>query len=182
MTTASTCRPWLQGCRAGGSEQAWPGAWPACAAMQQNRQLRLLVRHIASLCLHTACPGLQPWLAAGQHRHLPHRPAWLRDAQAPALAAALPWRRILDNLPIGMVRMRDDDGEQVKTYERGFPVGFADVSRPWGGGRREPPARRAALWQRWCLGCARQRALLPGTPAGRFPCAQALAWTTRHRF
>ncbi|KAL4429596.1 hypothetical protein ABPG77_008645 [Micractinium sp. CCAP 211/92] len=33
---------------------------------------------------------------------------------------------ILDNLPIGMVRMRDDDGEQVKTYERGFPVGFAD--------------------------------------------------------
>lgn len=28
-----------------------------------------------------------------------------------------------------MVRMRDDDGEQVKTYERGFPVGFMDVSR-----------------------------------------------------
>ena len=36
--------------------------------------------------------------------------------------------RILDNLPIGMVRMRDDGGEQVKTYERGFPVGFTDVS------------------------------------------------------
>lgn len=35
--------------------------------------------------------------------------------------------RILDNLPIGMVRMRDDDGEQVKTYERGFPVGAMDV-------------------------------------------------------
>ncbi|KAL4458390.1 hypothetical protein ABPG75_013255 [Micractinium tetrahymenae] len=33
---------------------------------------------------------------------------------------------ILDNLPIGMVLMRDDDGEQVKTYERGFPVGFMD--------------------------------------------------------
>ncbi|PSC68332.1 Transmembrane 9 superfamily member 4 [Micractinium conductrix] len=33
---------------------------------------------------------------------------------------------ILDNLPIGMVRMRDDNGEQVKTYERGFPVGFMD--------------------------------------------------------
>jgi len=37
-------------------------------------------------------------------------------------------RRILDNLPIGMVRMREDDGEQIKTYERGFPVGFMDVS------------------------------------------------------
>lgn len=41
--------------------------------------------------------------------------------------AALPCR-ILDNLPIGMVRMREDNGEQVKTYERGFPVGFQDVS------------------------------------------------------
>jgi hypothetical protein len=36
--------------------------------------------------------------------------------------------RILDNLPIGMVRMREDQGELVKTYERGFPVGFQDVS------------------------------------------------------
>lgn len=36
--------------------------------------------------------------------------------------------RILDNLPIGIVRMREDDGQQVKTYERGFPVGFMDVS------------------------------------------------------
>lgn len=25
--------------------------------------------------------------------------------------------------------MRDDNGEQVKTYERGFPVGFQDVRR-----------------------------------------------------
>ncbi|PRW59585.1 transmembrane 9 superfamily member 7 [Chlorella sorokiniana] len=33
---------------------------------------------------------------------------------------------ILDNLPIGIVRMREDNGEQVKTYERGFPVGFQD--------------------------------------------------------
>lgn len=38
-------------------------------------------------------------------------------------------RRILDNLPIGIVRMREDNGEQVKTYERGFPVGFQDVRR-----------------------------------------------------
>jgi hypothetical protein len=33
-----------------------------------------------------------------------------------------------------MVRMRDDDGKQVKSYERGFPVGFMDVSGP---GERE---------------------------------------------
>lgn len=33
---------------------------------------------------------------------------------------------ILDNLPIGMIRLRDDKGKQVKTYERGFPVGFKD--------------------------------------------------------
>lgn len=33
---------------------------------------------------------------------------------------------ILDNLPIGMIRLREDKGKQVKTYERGFPVGFKD--------------------------------------------------------
>mmetsp|Transcript_25046 Transcript_25046/g.59618 ORF Transcript_25046/g.59618 Transcript_25046/m.59618 type:complete len:264 (-) Transcript_25046:1426-2217(-) len=31
---------------------------------------------------------------------------------------------ILDNLPVGMVKMRQENGAQVKTYERGFPVGF----------------------------------------------------------
>ena len=31
---------------------------------------------------------------------------------------------ILDNLPLAMVRMREIKGEQIKTYERGFPVGF----------------------------------------------------------
>ena len=30
----------------------------------------------------------------------------------------------LDNLPLAMVRMRDIDGKQIKTYERGFPGGF----------------------------------------------------------
>jgi transmembrane 9 superfamily protein 2/4 len=33
---------------------------------------------------------------------------------------------ILDNLPVGMVRIREDNGKQVKSYERGFPVGFQD--------------------------------------------------------
>ena len=35
-------------------------------------------------------------------------------------------RRILDNLPVAMVKMRKDEskGTLVKTYERGFPVGF----------------------------------------------------------
>ena len=36
-------------------------------------------------------------------------------------------RRILDNLPIAVVKMRDDNGKAVKTYERGFAVGFLDV-------------------------------------------------------
>eukprot|EP01025_Chloroclados_australasicus_P056743 TRINITY_DN70596_c0_g1_i1.p1 TRINITY_DN70596_c0_g1~~TRINITY_DN70596_c0_g1_i1.p1 ORF type:complete len:675 (+),score=56.16 TRINITY_DN70596_c0_g1_i1:113-2026(+) len=31
---------------------------------------------------------------------------------------------ILDNLPVGMVRMREENGVEVKTYERGYPVGF----------------------------------------------------------
>ena len=32
---------------------------------------------------------------------------------------------ILDNLPVAMVRMlENEEGEQLKTYERGFPVGF----------------------------------------------------------
>lgn len=35
---------------------------------------------------------------------------------------------ILDNLPVGMVVIKDDKGKQIKTYERGFPVGFMDAS------------------------------------------------------
>ena len=33
---------------------------------------------------------------------------------------------ILDNLPVAMVKMRarEDTGESIKTYERGYPVGF----------------------------------------------------------
>eukprot|EP00217_Crustomastix_stigmatica_P010071 CAMPEP_0183796094 /NCGR_PEP_ID=MMETSP0803_2-20130417/8158_1 /TAXON_ID=195967 /ORGANISM="Crustomastix stigmata, Strain CCMP3273" /LENGTH=637 /DNA_ID=CAMNT_0026040699 /DNA_START=40 /DNA_END=1953 /DNA_ORIENTATION=+ len=31
---------------------------------------------------------------------------------------------ILDNLPVAMVKMREEGGVPVKTYERGFPVGF----------------------------------------------------------
>uniref|UniRef100_A0A7S0WU25 Transmembrane 9 superfamily member n=1 Tax=Pyramimonas obovata TaxID=1411642 RepID=A0A7S0WU25_9CHLO len=31
---------------------------------------------------------------------------------------------ILDNLPVGMVKIREENGLPVKTYERGFPVGF----------------------------------------------------------
>ena len=31
---------------------------------------------------------------------------------------------ILDNLPVAMVKMREDNGKPFKTYERGFPVGF----------------------------------------------------------
>ncbi len=35
--------------------------------------------------------------------------------------------RILDNLPIAIVRLRDDNGQPFKTYERGFPVGRMEV-------------------------------------------------------
>lgn len=37
--------------------------------------------------------------------------------------------RILDNLPVAMVKMRKDEktGNLVKLYERGFPVGFSAV-------------------------------------------------------
>jgi transmembrane 9 superfamily protein 2/4 len=31
---------------------------------------------------------------------------------------------ILDNLPVGMVKIREENGKPVKTYERGYPVGF----------------------------------------------------------
>lgn len=31
---------------------------------------------------------------------------------------------ILDNLPVGMVKIREEGGKPVKTYERGYPVGF----------------------------------------------------------
>ena len=39
-------------------------------------------------------------------------------------------RRILDNLPIAIVRLREDNGQPFKTYERGFPVGRVEVSQP----------------------------------------------------
>ena len=61
------------------------------------------------------------------------------------LRAPRPAHRILDNLPIGMVRMRDDNGEQVKTYERGFPVGFMDVSAA------EEAAAGLRLWENFNL-------------------------------
>ena len=35
--------------------------------------------------------------------------------------------RILDNLPIAIVRLREDNGQPFKTYERGFPVGRIEV-------------------------------------------------------
>ncbi len=58
-----------------------------------------------------------PW-ASGDHPCLVHAP-----------------RRILDNLPVAMVKMRKDErtGTLIKTYERGYPVGFRaslEVSRP----------------------------------------------------
>ena len=41
-----------------------------------------------------------------------------------ALAHGGPARRILDNLPVAMVKWRNEGGAEVKTYQRGFPVGF----------------------------------------------------------
>jgi hypothetical protein len=52
--------------------------------------------------------------------------------------AAVVGCRILDNLPIAMVRTRkDESGKPVKVYERGFYVGFkATIEvRAWRGGR-----------------------------------------------
>jgi hypothetical protein len=42
-------------------------------------------------------------------------------------------RRILDNLPVAMVKVRTENGNSFKTYERGYPVGFKaaiEVSLP----------------------------------------------------
>lgn len=39
-------------------------------------------------------------------------------------------RRILDNLPIAIAKLRDENGQAVKTYERGFPVGIISVRSP----------------------------------------------------
>ena len=33
------------------------------------------------------------------------------------------WFRILDNLPVAIAKVRDDNGMPFKTYERGWPVG-----------------------------------------------------------
>ena len=35
--------------------------------------------------------------------------------------------RILDNLPVAIVRLREDNGQPFKTYERGYPVGRMEV-------------------------------------------------------
>lgn len=88
---------------------------------------------VGSICIRVPGawePVWQQQSASRQLRMLRRRPALSssRPSPAPACLNVCGARRILDNLPIGMVRMRDDDGEQVKTYERGFPVGFTDVS------------------------------------------------------
>ncbi len=44
-----------------------------------------------------------------------------------ALRRARVRRRILDNLPIAIARVREENGVRVKTYERGFPVGRTEV-------------------------------------------------------
>ena len=43
--------------------------------------------------------------------------------------------RILDNLPVAMVKFRKDlaTGALIKTYERGYPVGFMATSEVRGG-------------------------------------------------
>mmetsp|Transcript_33876 Transcript_33876/g.46916 ORF Transcript_33876/g.46916 Transcript_33876/m.46916 type:complete len:644 (-) Transcript_33876:53-1984(-) len=43
---------------------------------------------------------------------------------------------ILDNLPVGMVKIREENGKPVKTYERGFPVGFKAAIEE--GGEQKP--------------------------------------------
>ncbi len=35
--------------------------------------------------------------------------------------------RILDNLPVAIRKMREENGHPFKTYERGFPVGRLEV-------------------------------------------------------
>lgn len=52
----------------------------------------------------------------------------------PLAAAAACCVRILDNLPIAMVRTRKDEtGKPVKVYERGFYVGFKATIEVGGG-------------------------------------------------
>lgn len=36
--------------------------------------------------------------------------------------------RILDNLPVAIAKVRDDNGMPFKTYERGWPVGRIEAS------------------------------------------------------
>ena len=59
---------------------------------------------------------------------------------------------ILDNLPVAMVVMRqDEDGAPVKTYERGFPVGFKAAMEE--GGRKVLPEQSCALHYTVPQGC-----------------------------
>ena len=53
------------------------------------------------------------------------------DYSAAAYERSLLFCRILDNLPVAIVKMRENDGKPFKTYERGFPVGRLEV-RPVG--------------------------------------------------
>ena len=51
---------------------------------------------------------------------------WTSQSE-PRIDVVLNSNRILDNLPIAIVRLRDDNGQPFKTYERGFPVGRIEV-------------------------------------------------------
>lgn len=75
--------------------------------------------------------------------------------------------RILDNLPIGIVRIRSNQGKQIKAYERGFPVGFKEVGIVGlrvGAGRRR--ALRAGQACQMCGQRAPARPCWPSQPDG----------------
>jgi hypothetical protein len=74
-----------------------------------------------------APPPTRP--AAAPRRRRRHRVAALssrrlRRAAGSPLTQHPRARSILDNLPSAMVRMREENGQSFKTYERGYPVGF----------------------------------------------------------
>ena len=53
-------------------------------------------------------------------------PRVLATSMRTSFASCLPYR-ILDNLPVAIRKMREENGHPFKTYERGFPVGRMEV-------------------------------------------------------
>lgn len=134
--------------------------------MTRRSSSRASTTSTASICASSARHLLSSAPVFPRHGRFSSAHSSRRRAQ-PLLLSLPPYRpsshapRILDNLPVGMVKMREDNGLSVKMYERGYPVGFeaavVEARNVPPLGYRPLPLRTTALESRRTRACRSSR-------------------------